>query len=382
MNEQPQQGGTQPPSKEQMTLLNALLLPDDEARMAANKWLASVDIDAIEQASMRLMPLFYVRLRELEIEHPLLPLMKGIKKRAWFLNNVLMRRAGEALRVLNAAGIEAMALKGSALTIAYYRDLSSRPMGDVDLMVRPEDAAAAISALCDAGWRIETGRLAVPLYLERARKYAHAINLVHPAGQNIDLHWSLLPYSNDADEKFWNTSRQSEIDGQPVRILSPAFELLHVVAHGAAWNEVSPIRWVTDARIVLRSSPEFDWDDFVSEVRKRRLSLVVGGGLDFLALHFGDDVPAKVLSELRESGATLFERFEYRQLRRPTTGVLGFVPRKLCKFKRITEGESVALASLALPEYLCWACNTEHVRQLPAVLARRIFRQMRNHDAA
>jgi len=58
-----------------------------------------------------------------------------------------------ALRALNQADVPVMVLKGAALAQTVYPRLSQRPMGDADLLVRPEDRDRARGALEAAGYR-------------------------------------------------------------------------------------------------------------------------------------------------------------------------------------------------------------------------------------
>lgn len=366
------------PSDKQLLLLKAVLLSGLPARRAATTWLAGADIDRLDQASLRLLPLFYDRLREEGIDHPMLPVLKGIKKRAWYLNGRLLRRAGEAVRFLSEAGIEAMALKGMALTLAYYRDDGLRPMGDVDLMVHYQDAPAAMEVLYRHGWRSSDRKGAPAVFIALALKYQHAHHLLYPTGEVLDLHWNLLHVcpGPDADRDFWAASMEAELDAHTVRILHPADQLLHICEHGADWSPVSPIRWIPDALAVLRATPHFDWERLLSQARKRRLTLMIGGALDYLERNFGDCIPGSVLSEFHRTRTSVFERYEYNQFRKPATRFLGLTQRRLCKLKRVAEGKSLASVALRFPEYMCWKCNVRRKRELPMVLLRKAVDRM------
>lgn len=59
----------------------------------------------------------------------------------------------EALDVLRMAGIPALAWKGPALSQLAWGDPGQREFDDLDIVVRPEDRAAARAALGRAGWR-------------------------------------------------------------------------------------------------------------------------------------------------------------------------------------------------------------------------------------
>lgn len=54
-------------------------------------------------------------------------------------------------RLLAAAGVPALLVKGAGLALTIYPDPASRPMSDVDLLVRPADALRACAALARGG---------------------------------------------------------------------------------------------------------------------------------------------------------------------------------------------------------------------------------------
>jgi hypothetical protein len=64
----------------------------------------------------------------------------------------LEQRLGEAIGLLDGAGIDVVLLKGAALACSVYRSFSLRPMGDADLLVERERAEAAMRILSGHGW--------------------------------------------------------------------------------------------------------------------------------------------------------------------------------------------------------------------------------------
>jgi Uncharacterised nucleotidyltransferase len=199
-------------------------------------------------------------------------------------------------------------------------------------------------------FKLFPGAIKAPQIIE----YDHAMHFVHPAGQDLDLPWNLTPFclGPDADEDFWEASRETTFDGQVVRVLDPADQLLHICLHGAAWERLTPIRWIPDALVVLRKAPQLDWDRLLLQARKRKLTFMVRGALDYLDENIGHFVPAHVLSELRQSDVTVFERLEYRQLLKPAWA-LGQVRRKLWTFLRVSQGKTLHQLALSFPNYLC-----------------------------
>lgn len=364
------------PSEEQRLILRAVLLQGREAYEAGNAWLANRDIQRLGRASVRLLPLLYERFRQEGIQHPVLPVLRGVKKHTWSYNRLLFHRASAAIRDLRSAGIEVMVIKGAALTIEYYQDYSLRPMDDVDLLVRYHDAPAAIEVLCRQSWKALEQWNEQKGFSEQTRRYDHAMHFVHPLGQDLDLHWNLTPFclGPDADNDFWQASKETTFEGQLVRVLDPADQLLHICVHGAAWERVAPIRWIPDAFAVLRKAPQLDWERLLLQARKRNLTLVVRSALQYIDGNISDAVPASVLSKFRQSEVTVFERLEYWQLLKPAWA-LGHVRRKLWTFLRVFQGRTLRHTVLSFPNYLCTRLRVDRKRQVPAAFCREIWRR-------
>jgi hypothetical protein len=362
------------PSEDQRLILRAALLHGSEAREAGIAWLAKTDIQHLGRASVRLLPLLYHRFRLEGIQHPVLPVLHGVKKHTWSRNRLLFHRASKAICALQDAGIGVMVLKGAALTIEYYQDYSLRPMDDVDLLVRYTDARAAIEVLCRQGWKALEQWNEQKDFSEQTRRYDHAMHLVHPSGQDLDLHWNLTPFclGPDADRDFWEASKKTTFDGQVVRVLDPADQLFHICVHGVAWERLAPIRWIPDALAVLRRTPQLDWERLLLQARKRKLTLMVRGALNYVDRNIGDFVPGHVLSEFNRSEVTVFERLEYSRLLKPVR-FFGHQRRKMWMFLRASQGKSWRHTALSFPAYLCTRLRVDRKRQVPAAFCRKVW---------
>src|ERR1700676_5546083 len=87
-------------------------------------------------------------------------------------------------------GIPCLALKGPAVALAAYGDLSLRQYEDIDVMVRVEDVTKAVEMLFSHGFRPVRG------HAERYKhvKLYHEVTLSAPDQSfGVDLHWQLAP---------------------------------------------------------------------------------------------------------------------------------------------------------------------------------------------
>jgi len=301
------------PSPGQELLLRAAVIPGPAAIEAWNRWKRDHDLieTDLDHGSFRLLALVYKNLLARGADEPLLPRLKGIYRYWWCSNQKLFYRAAGVIRGLEEAGIPTLALKGSAASVAYYRDSGVRPMADIDLLVPYSRAAAAVQALVRIGWK--SARPRVPDLI----RYQHSVRMIHETGEALDLHWHVLAecVHHDADQGFWRRAVPIRILDVSTRALGPADSLLHAVVHGMRWNAEPTIRWVADAMAILHASGDaIDWEALEREARMQRVVLRLRLGLDYLKRRMDAPIPDRVLARLGSTPPAGIEHMEYRVL--------------------------------------------------------------------
>ena len=307
----------------------------------------------LDVASLRLLPLVYKNLAERGVDDPAMPRLKEIYRNAWIGNQLLFAELGKALRVLAGAGIETLVLKGAALGELHYRDRGARPMGDCDVAVRLDRRHDAIDALTSAGWRLAA---ADSLAFDLA--FRHGCALQSEAGVELDLHWHLFSdcCRATADPPMWDDSIAFAIDGAATRALDPTDSLFHALVHGTRWNPVSPVRWVTDAAVLLQTSAaSMDWDRLVRRSTDALFVLRVGSALSFLFETFDLGIPADAVDAIDRAPVSRLERVEYRCLAGPDSwsGVnLASLLLAAVHCARATDGSTTSGRTAYLARYL------------------------------
>lgn len=276
--------GTFLPTLHQHHLLRASLLGDPvPVRESFDRWKSLVPIDAVDQGSMRLLPLLYRNLKRLGIDDPLMPRLKGVYRQVWFRNQLVLEHGRRALQALSAAGIPAIVLKGAALVETVYDEPALRPMEDYDVLVPREHFRRAVGVMLAGNWTFHPP-LADP---EPHFVFQHAVGFRREGGGELDLHWSAVGLPMDFS-----------IGDPEARMLTPADQLLQICTHATRFNpDIPPIRWAADAFLLLASAP-FPWDALVESARARRLSLVMLRSLEYLRDGLDAAIPADVMATL------------------------------------------------------------------------------------
>jgi hypothetical protein len=205
----------------------------------------------------------------------------------------LERRLLDVVGLLEDAGIEVVALKGSAHAHLLYRDPGLRFFGDVDVLLRSEQLGTAVGLL-------ERERGAVREVPELRpgfdRRFTKSVTLRDADGTELDVHRTLLfgtfGLRIDPDELF-TTSVPVTIGGREVRALGPEARLLHVCYHAGLGDKRPRGNSMRDLAQMLLVA-DHDPDRVLALARRWRSEAVLARGValcrDVLGVEVGGPV--------------------------------------------------------------------------------------------
>lgn len=179
-----------------------------------------------------------------------------------------------ATRLLGEAGIHPVALKGAWLAWYAWLDPALRPMGDIDLLVRPDQALTAFEYLRDAGYKQEKPFELSPA--ETVRTLKHLPPLVSPEGTMFEVHMRCWPEPEEArpgpvtqDGRMLARARIWDAD-DPVFYPEVDDMLVHVLVHGTYDFRLNcgPLGLVDCDMMIARYA--FDWQEFWERARANR----------------------------------------------------------------------------------------------------------------
>lgn len=357
---------------QQALVLRAALGDPAEAHLAWDRLLGGSDeVPVLDQGSFRLLPLVYRHLGATGRPFAAEAVLRGIYRQAWYRNQIAAATTGQALAVLDAAGIGAMLLKGWAVVELGYREPGRRPMNDTDLLVHPRHFDRACDVLGALGFLPVSGIGRT----HRGRRTFHAVALQNGNGVDIDLHHHMLEEGNwpGADLGVWERSSPVEFGGHPVRV--PAVEdlLLNVCAHGVRWDPVPGIRWLADAVTLVRAHP-VDWQLVVAEASRRGASLAIEAAL--WDVNEFERVPPGALEQLARANRRRIERLDFSaQQGSDTAQALAW--RYITRFLRLTSGRNPVERGMAFPVFLQGMWELDSVRSVPPEGVRRLWARLR-----
>ena len=173
-------------------------------------------------------------------------------------------------------------------------------MGDIDALVRPEDATRAWELAIANGWVRRRD-------VAEERSYAdhqHLAPLEDADGlqTGLELHTALFTHQAPfllPPDQMWANARRLTIGGYPAYVPSPEDQLLHAALHFAWSHEMTfgAFRTLRDVeRIVARNA--FDWNELVRGARASRGATCVYWTLRLARDLAGVGVPTSVLDQL------------------------------------------------------------------------------------
>jgi len=230
-----------------------------------------------------------------EFRHKLLE-----RQRAQTLSSLSL--IAEMIRILDqfgAAGIQALVLKGPALSLHAYGDAAARPYGDIDVLIRHRDVLSATNLMVALGFRAHVAPETIA-----AGKIPGEYSFSRPNTRIIvELHTErTLRYfpSPLSVEDLFTRSVRLEFDDRAIPTLSAEDTLVSMCTHGAKhfWER---LMWIADVAAMLDRRADLDWNASAAIAEELGAQRIVHTGLllarDLLSTQLPDSVQDRVCAD-------------------------------------------------------------------------------------
>jgi len=208
---------------------------------------------------------------------------------------------------LAAAGIPLIALKNAGIARGIYRHSGASPMGDIDVLIRPEDFFAADNVLTEMGYRLKFRNEYEENNIEAAFKAGGAeYSCTLPGGAPlwVELQWRPIAGRWIQPEQEPNAAdlvaRARLINESDVLLMAPEDNLLQVCLHTAKHSFVRApgFRLHTDVDRIV-SGQSIDWGVFTQNVGDLRVRTATFFALAMAKSLLHTDIPVAVLTALK-----------------------------------------------------------------------------------
>jgi hypothetical protein len=219
--------------------------------------------------------------------------------------------------------IDVIPLKGALLSLELFGDPALRHAGDVDLMVRPEDADRADGVLQSLGYRCafpgQPGRNRGMRKLLRA--HSHECPYWHDQRRvMVDLHWGHELWTPRANAELWDHTRTVDWMGLSIRQLDQNALLLYLCDHGAK-HQWSRLKWLSDVQMALVQPRASPWSGLFKLAARLDLERSLAQAGVLLRWVYRVDLPPPLADLIREDpSSTVFAAEAWETLRTAPAG--------------------------------------------------------------
>ena len=296
--------GTVWPSERQELLLVAALADGSAAVDAWEDVRPRLSIDELELGSFALLPLIYRNLSAGGHDDVDLPRLKGIFRRTWVRNNLLVERTTAAASGLLESGIRAEFVEGVALASRFYGELGLRPTSFVDALVDERDLSGALTTIARAGWT-ETPALAPG----RGVRYVFDRDGNACILRTVLAADSIRPAHARPRAFLWETDERHSLGGVAIPVPPPTETLFAACVLHTRVGSRQNMQWIVDAKMLLPAG--IDWDRLFSLARESGQVSRVRDALGLLARLPGSTPPREVCDRFAAAPVSRRERLTY-----------------------------------------------------------------------
>lgn len=297
-----------------ISLLSHVELSDNELDRIKGLFKENLDWDYILNKSKNegVPCLIYQHLRNLpfkdSIPEGILESFKNIYYTNSARNASIYEETKRVLKAFHTEKIKIVILKGIFLAESIYKNITLRPMTDIDILLKKEDVLKASKILSSLGYSTDRNCEAV---LRQPFSYSLTFSPSNPEEADsfcIDLHWHILSstwlmgfLADKIDmERIWEQAEPTKIDDVDTLTLSPAHLLLYLAQHGFV-HSFKRLILLTDILETLRHYQRgLVWDKVIEEAKDLELLNVLSYSLDLTVKRLGLNLPERETAKLRQ----------------------------------------------------------------------------------
>jgi hypothetical protein len=289
------------PPDEQTLFLRTLLVNRADAQVAWQEWKnrSGNPITAIAAQKgpiKRFLPMLHAAVTQFgdQSDRALLTCLRTANFYEELRSNSFIPLCAAAIGALQRSGIRPIALRGVALSEAFYTLAKPRHCHDLDVYVEPEDIEASLEQLNREGFCTRSSL---------TRYGGTTIVTEHAEGLSVQLHDCFFAEAmfRISSDQMCTRAKSIDIGGIKTAVLADHDQLLHVIGHAASAPGRTPMIWACDAWHIIEKSKQLDWEIVVSNARLCHLPSHLAVALTYLAQALDATVPESVIKSLDSS---------------------------------------------------------------------------------
>jgi len=214
-------------------------------------------------------------------------------------NLLLAEELVAILRAAQARGLACAPLRGVALSEQLHGDITLRPTGDVDVLVKREQLPDVRRLFSELGYREVEPRAGFADAFEYTLEYFKD----GPIGLIAEPHLTIAypPFSNQLDMAgVWSRSTQATVLGVSCSALSIEDALIHLCLHWLHHQKDAPLLWLYEINLLIRKQ-HINWMLMVEIASAAGVAALIGRVLGTVTELFQTPLPEQALHNLQEA---------------------------------------------------------------------------------
>ncbi|MBU7593505.1 nucleotidyltransferase domain-containing protein [Metabacillus halosaccharovorans] len=216
----------------------------------------------------RLYPLIYPRLKDYDQSFFPSHILQIISYKYRMNTIEMLKLSGEMIELdslFTNNEIMSIFLKGPALALEIYGDISLRTSGDLDILVSIDQLESVNVLLCKVGYKKDEY---FSTTLDDWKWRHHHLTYYHSEkGIKLEVHWRLNPgpSKEPSFRELWERSSRVSFSGHSIHLLGKEDLFLFLVTHGArhGWSR---LRWLVDIHKLINK--DVDCPSLINRLKK------------------------------------------------------------------------------------------------------------------
>lgn len=216
----------------------------------------------------------------------------------------------EILALFEVDHIPLMPLKGSILSVTFYKEPGLRPMADLDLLIQPQDLAASISLLGRLGYEQEVVHWKHTSFIKPDNRRVVSTQCEHPDNpRGLELHLFCRETFGgpavDLTTLMWHKAGSGKLLGEKAVVPAPEALWLHLVVHATyhLWQGQGRLIHLVD---LAQVTPHLDDPPAVLNTVDARFTYP---SLALLKNHFPAAIDEALLADQKKRVSTSFQQW-------------------------------------------------------------------------
>ena len=280
-------------------LLQAALGPQAAATEAWREWRRRVAFDAIDNASLGLLPLLARRDGVIPAGDSVQGRVKGLYRKTWVQNQSLWAAVRPAVEALEQRRIPLL-LVGEAALVGHTGDEGSRSIHDLTLAIETGRQAEAVETMSRLGWRprlLGVRRRLRWRLLRSGSSWSFAGLGDGRAANHLRL-WFGAPWAL-ADPMAWRGAHPMEVAGAVRQLQHPGDLLLQLTLAGSGPVQRPSPQWIADVvRLLRNTDPQVVAACITARSRQRSIRMAFRSRLIAAGELVDDPAPSALLARL------------------------------------------------------------------------------------